>query len=247
MSKSLHVDPPPPGSYAPSPEVPTGQVVVGQPVMYGNQPSPIYQQTYQPQPYQPQYQPQFQPQPYQPQYYTASAVPQQTYAPQQQAYPSVQLGTEFTTGVCSCCDDMESLVEVFFCQPCQQSRQYNMLKRSSPTIEPVTCIGSTVIDWLIRVGLIAAINSTNGGAVGIIPIALLFFPWTQGLLAWHLRRKLEVKYRLRAESSEDAMVSVFAVPCAACQHYREMSVRGDWPRGCCITTPFVARTAPRMI
>ena len=136
------------------------------------------------------------------------------------AYPQQQISL-WSTGLCSCMDDMDSTVETIFCGRCQLSRQYNQITTGVNQIEPWTFVGSLVTD------------------------VLLGMPITATMFSWYLRNRIRGRYQIAGDDFNDCMISLFCTPCSACQVYREMSIRGEWPAGCCIHQPFQLRTPPQ--
>jgi Cys-rich protein (TIGR01571 family) len=117
---------------------------------------------------------------------------------------------------------MDGSVENFFCFRCQLSRQYNQVTNGVNQIEPWTFMGSLVADMLM--GL----------------------PITACLFTWYLRNRVRGRYQIVGDDFNDCMISLFCNPCSGCQVYREMSLRGEWPAGCCIHQPFQIRMPPQV-
>ena len=152
-------------------------------------------------------------------------IPTQGYVVSAPGYPQVypqQLQQQqqislWSTGLCHCMDDMDSTVETIFCGRCQLSRQYNQITTGVNQIEPWTFVGSLVTD------------------------VLLGMPITATMFSWYLRNRIRGRYQIAGDDFNDCLVAIFCNPCSACQVYREMSIRGDWPAGCCIHRPFQLR------
>lgn len=126
----------------------------------------------------------------------------------------------WSTSLCSCMDDSDSLVESLFCNRCQMSRQYNQITYGMNQIEPWTFIGSLAVDIFL-------------GA-----------PITAWAFSWYLRNRIRARYQIAGDDLNDCIVTFFATCCSTAQVYREMSLRGEWPLGCCISKPFALISPP---
>jgi Cys-rich protein (TIGR01571 family) len=126
----------------------------------------------------------------------------------------------WSTSLCSCMDDVDSCVESTFCNRCQLSRQYNQITYGTNVIEPWTFMGSLAIDVFL-------------GA-----------PLTQWAFSWYLRNRVRARYQIAGDDLNDCIVTFFATMCSTAQIYREMSLRGEWSSGCCITKPFTLVAPP---
>jgi Cys-rich protein (TIGR01571 family) len=151
--------------------------------------------------------------------------PPPTYAiqPQWNSAPQFQVPvSNWSTELLDCGNDINSCVDVLFCHYCQSARQYNMISYGKQGVEPWTCLGALVID----------------GCVG--------FHLGSFFLAWHIRQRIRLRYHIPSTDMKDCVESFFCVPCVLCQHYREMSVRAEWPGGCIPSTPYVVPRPPVM-
>lgn len=122
--------------------------------------------------------------------------------------------SQWSSGVCSCFDDVNSLIESVFCHYCQASRQYNQITYGANTIEPWSCMLPLLTNIII------------GAPVGSI------------LMVWMLRNKLRARYQIVGSELDDCIVSTCVPQLALAQQYREMSLRGEWTSGACINEPY---------
>lgn len=151
-----------------------------------------------------------------------SRVPLYSSQPQWDPVPRHALppSSRWSSELFDCGHDMNSTADlVFCCHHCQASRQYNMVTNGIRGFDPLSCSVTFAVDLMA------------GFHLGT------FF------LTWHLRQRLRTAYNIPSSHLSDCLESFFCLPCALCQHYRELSGRGDWPGGTLHDTPYIAPPA----
>jgi Cys-rich protein (TIGR01571 family) len=158
----------------------------------------------------------------------AEVAPQQQQ--QQYLYPgaaviipshiATQPMTQWQTGICTCLDDAPSCMESWLIPYSQNSRQYNVVMNGKQGLEPWSCLVPFAFDICI-----------GGGFANF-------------LFTWHLRQRLRGRYAIVGDDFSDCAISFFMPMCAISQHYREMSLRGEWPSGLCASRPFTMFLPP---
>lgn len=123
-----------------------------------------------------------------------------------------QLPADFVTGLCDCCADFNSCCEVFFCLCCQIGYQKEMISTNNRGMSLLWCC---------------------------IPYLCSSFLGLQ-ISTMILRADVRRRFGLIGEGDCGGCIKACCCPaCSVCQTYREMSIRGAWPGGVCVSTPFV--------
>lgn len=128
---------------------------------------------------------------------------------------SAAMNENYTTGIMDCATDTPSCAEAIFCPYCMVSQSYNMLTSKERSIHWMFCFGMMACDMFMSLGLALVVGNviTRSTARNVLRLT-------------------------EANMWIDGCFSVFLLPCSICQTYREMSLRGLWPGGVCISTPF---------
>jgi Cys-rich protein (TIGR01571 family) len=157
---------------------------------------------------------------------------QQGYPPQQQQVYSPQYAptvvgvfpgpvfasqipvSPYHTGLCDCTLDCSSCMEAWFCHWCQIGHQYEKITTGGTGMNAAVCCAMFCADM-----------------------------WTGGcgtlFGSWYTRAEARRKYNVIADDFTEICVAVCCVPCSVSQVYREMSIRGFWPGGICVSGPFM--------
>ncbi|KAK1800720.1 hypothetical protein P4O66_005911, partial [Electrophorus voltai] len=104
--------------------------------------------------------------------------------------------TEWSSGLCQCCEDMDSCCYAYWCCPCFAC---------STTSEFREAMCLPLID-ILGPGLLEA----SGMAVCVPPVTL------------SMRAAVRNKYEIRGSMFEDIMISCFCIWCSWCQMHREI-------------------------
>jgi Cys-rich protein (TIGR01571 family) len=143
---------------------------------------------------------------------------------QQQQTPHQQLAEQFgvgqwSTSLFACLVDPASAIDAFLCFRCQASRQRNVILNGANDLDCNTLCFTLAADIMLAI-------------VGLPSLA-------QVLLVAEIRRTLRTRYGIAGTTGRDFTAAVCCHCCVLAQHYREMSVRGEWPAGECVTRPFL--------
>jgi Cys-rich protein (TIGR01571 family) len=112
------------------------------------------------------------------------------------------------TGILDCFDYPMSTLDVLCCYPCQLSRQYNFLKHGNRDLSIECCV----------------VLMCCGVYCPQLPIG--------PLLLMKMRDNIHSRYGIETNNYEhDIFVTMICSECVACQHYRELTLRGDSPGG----------------
>lgn len=135
-------------------------------------------------------------------------------APMQQVVPMQQvfavLPADFVTNLCDCFSDFSSCCDVYFCICCQIGFQKGMISTSRQGMDVFWCCLPIFC-----------------GGLGVVMAAVT------------LRTDVRQRFGLTAEGDCSGCLQGCCCPaCSICQTYREMSARGMWPGGVCVSTPF---------
>ena len=127
------------------------------------------------------------------------------------AFPVERNGT-WSTDFCDCAQDTPSCCDVFFCTWCHSGYQYGMMSTGQQHMHPAMCLGTALCDFLTGFGTIVG--------------------------ALVLRSAIRERYGIKGNDFEDILLAFCCPACTLCQNYREMSVRGQWPGGICVSAPY---------
>ena len=120
---------------------------------------------------------------------------------------------DFSTGLCDCGLDVTSCVETCFCPYCQLSAQYNMVSSGQSGVHALACCGMCCLDSCFCFGI----------------------AWLA--MNCYVRCEVRKKYAIPSADCEDFCCGIFFPGCMTCQNYRELSIRGNWPGGLCVSPP----------
>ena len=126
----------------------------------------------------------------------------------------------WSTETFDCMKDNDSCIEGWCCLHCQLSRQYNMEHFGVRDLHLPFCLAASFLD------------GCTGSCIGA------------AVLSFVVRYEYIQKLGFEHDMVHEVVMNGCCVPCATCQTYREMTVRGQWPGGCCIDTPPAIVTAP---
>ncbi|GAB2224906.1 hypothetical protein Droror1_Dr00005685 [Drosera rotundifolia] len=123
---------------------------------------------------------------------------------------------EWSSGICACCDDMQSCC-MGLCCPCF------LFAKNAEFLGSGTFVGSCVTHFTVW----AVVNAlccwlTDGVLLGAPGCLIAFY-------ACHYRRSLRSKYNLKEAPCSDFMTHFFCHLCALCQEYRELLERSTDP------------------
>ena len=121
---------------------------------------------------------------------------------------------DFSTGICDCFTDVPSCVESFFCPYCQVGAQYNMVANGQTGINGLACCLPFCLDCCCGCGGLAWL-ATN----------------------CYVRCQVRKKSAIPASDCEDFCLGWLCPICLTCQNYRELTIRGNWPGGLCVSAP----------
>jgi Cys-rich protein (TIGR01571 family) len=126
----------------------------------------------------------------------------------------LQMPSTWHSGMCDCFSDMASCCDTFWCAHCNYSYLYNK-----------TRTGLYGPDWWMCCGLYCADIFLKGGAYAF--------------MVWDLRNKLRQRWNIDPEANAigECCKTICCPGLAACQVYRELTYRGYWPGGFCISNP----------
>ena len=126
---------------------------------------------------------------------------------------AVGISRTWSSGLCDCMGDTGSCCDVYFCTPCQVSRQCEAIDGRQNTMDTCLCCVALIME-----------NYGNGGV---------------GTLAMILRYRFIAKYNITGEGVIQTFFNSMCCPlCSMCQTHRELSNMMLWPGGtCCGLTP----------
>ena len=128
-----------------------------------------------------------------------------------QVKTALGLKRPWSSDLCACCDETQSCLDVFFCLPCQMSRQCSALDDSPDTMDCCYCCCSLV--------------ALYQGATGTVVTAII-------------RYRLIEKYGISGEGAiKTFFIGTFCFLCSMCQTSRELTVLGANPGGTCCIPP----------
>ena len=114
----------------------------------------------------------------------------------------------WSSGLCDCCKEFGSCLDVMCCTSCQVSRQCEAIDGKENSMDCCTCILSMIL-----------LNYGSGGA---------------GILAMIIRYRLIAKFNLVDESNIETFCKAGCCPyCSLCQTHREMANIRPSPGGTC--------------
>jgi Cys-rich protein (TIGR01571 family) len=121
----------------------------------------------------------------------------------------------YNTDILDCCEDGASCCDVLFCPWCMNAQLYNAITTGERnTMHKGMCVATMALD-LFMVGFAFMMAS------------------------YCTRQQLKAKYALRDNADGCCIQGCLCAPCSACQLYRELSLRHEWPGGiCCIGEAF---------
>jgi Cys-rich protein (TIGR01571 family) len=141
--------------------------------------------------------------------------------------PSPMTNPFFHTGLCDCFKDVKGCLDGLFCGYCQNARQYNLMKNNVNSIHPGACFVPFLVDMVLPVGLFLLFGIEG-------------FYWFGTIVMTYMNRsKVRQRYGLQPAQCTDILSAWCCAPCTICQNYRELSIRGSWPNGVCVSEPFL--------
>lgn len=136
--------------------------------------------------------------------------------------------TQWSSGICACCDDMQSCCIGTLC-PCY------LFGKNAEFLGSGTLAGSCMTHFILW-GLFNSLCCMfTGGILTVIPGA------TVACYACGYRKALRTKYNIQEAPCGDLTTHAFCHLCANCQEYREIRERSD---GSVSVLEFPAVTAP---
>jgi Cys-rich protein (TIGR01571 family) len=159
----------------------------------------------------------------QPQYYPGQYQQPGQYQPQMVTMPLPPSAWSHT--LLSCFDDTDEFCDVLMCPWCKNGWLFNRLETGRVEMNIFVCLGSLCID------------------------AILFgSPLSEVVMGFILRRKILQRYNIVEEVWESMAIALFCFECAACQHAREMTIRGEYAGATiCTKTQLPPAAVPMMI
>jgi Cys-rich protein (TIGR01571 family) len=136
---------------------------------------------------------------------------------------NVQIRAPWATGILQCFDDVDGTLEGMFCSWCQNSRQYNLMTHDQKEVMWWPALGSLGLDICFGFGL----------HIGTF------------LLTLQVRQQIRHRFNIDGTDAGDCLAAFFIPKLATCQQYRELSNRGLWTGGYCVSEPFAVREAPQ--
>jgi Cys-rich protein (TIGR01571 family) len=129
-----------------------------------------------------------------------------------QAMAAIGVPRLWSTDLCACCDETSSCLDVFFCLPCQMSRQCSSLDGAQDNMDCCYCCCS----------MLALYQGATGTIVGAV-----------------IRYRLIEKYSITMEGAiKTFFIGTICFPCSMCQTHRELTNLGNFPGGtCCVAPP----------
>lgn len=121
---------------------------------------------------------------------------------------------DYNTGLCDCCMDCCSSVDASYCIVCQLARQHHAITTKTSGMDTCRCI-----------------------------LYSCFYPFIP-FFACCVRQSLNDTFKIQESGCATCMISLYCYQCSISQMYRELSIRGVWPGGCCVSAPFVHPTIP---
>lgn len=120
---------------------------------------------------------------------------------------------QWSSGLFSCTDDVSSCAESAFCFYCQLGHQYDVVRAGRPQMNVGVCMGACMLDLCCAFGLAGTCFNYN------------------------VRERIRTMYAIQGDSMGDCLTAWCCGPCAQCQQYRELTLRGMWPGGICVERP----------
>nr|XP_025699843.1 protein PLANT CADMIUM RESISTANCE 10 isoform X1 [Arachis hypogaea] len=145
----------------------------------------------------------------------ANLTPQKSSEQQASSNGSNQMQTQWSSGICACCDDMQSCFIGFIC-PCF------LFGKNAEFLGSGTFLGSCVTHFLLWSLVNTACCFLTDGLCLALPGCLV------SCYACHYRKTLRTKFDLPEAPCGDFVTHFFCHLCAICQEYREIRERsGD--------------------
>jgi len=130
----------------------------------------------------------------------------------------------WSSGICACCDDMQSCL-IGFCCPCV------LFGKNVEFLEGRSWTGPCLVHfllWSVVTGICCSI--TEGSLVGLLCSLVSCY-------ACGYRRAVRAKYNLEEAPCGDFAIHLFCHMCAICQEYREIHERSDGFNLSVVTAP----------
>lgn len=130
---------------------------------------------------------------------------------------------DWTTGICSCTEDMESCLTGFFCPCVLFGRNVETIREDIPWSNACVCHAMCIEGGMA----IAAATAFFHGVIDpkttcLLYEGLLFAWWVCGIYTGLFRQSLQKKYHLKNSPCDPCMVHCCMHWCALCQEHREM-------------------------
>lgn len=130
---------------------------------------------------------------------------------------------DWTTGICSCTEDMESCLTGFFCPCVLFGHNVETIREDIPWSNACVCHAMCIEGGMA----IAAATAFFHGVIDpkttcLLYEGLLFAWWVCGIYTGLFRQSLQKKYHLKNSPCDPCMVHCCMHWCALCQEHREM-------------------------
>jgi Cys-rich protein (TIGR01571 family) len=136
----------------------------------------------------------------------------------------------WSTGLCDCLTHSSSCIETCFCMCFQFGYQWPKAQPpGSPALgtkfDALVCFGPLCLDMLCTFGCATAVTTMV------------------------LRNKTKMRYNIIEDPTAVGIIGLCCCPCSVCQTHREMTVRGEFPGGLCVSSrnQFRGGRAPRRL
>ncbi|XP_050203289.1 cell number regulator 6 [Mercurialis annua] len=132
---------------------------------------------------------------------------------------------EWTTGICSCLDDIDSCRTGLVC-PCMLfGRNVETLREDIPWTNACVCHAMCVEGGLALAAATAFFHGIDPKTSFLICEGLFFAWWMCGIYTGLFRQSLQKKYHLKDSPCDPCLVHCCLHWCALCQEHREMKSR----------------------
>ena len=122
------------------------------------------------------------------------------------------LGPQWQTKLCDCADDRSGCFDILFCPWCQLGYQYHRMRKLFVDMDGGVCCGILCLDaFLLGFGL--------------------------AMMTFHLRTRLADRYGVDEHVCVSLVTGACCACCALCQQHREMTRRGEFCGGVCLSEP----------
>lgn len=131
----------------------------------------------------------------------------------------------WTTGICGCAEDRESLWLGLFCPCVLFGRNVESMREDTPWTRPCTCHAIFVEGGMALALATAIFHGVDPHGAFLIGEGLLFAWWMCGIYTGLFRQGLQKKYHLQNSPCDPCVVHCCMHWCALCQEHREMQAR----------------------